>query len=158
MWNVYTQMAHVSQAALQDILRRTLLQVARLFPHKVIPSLLRQSPHCDRYVTRQQWGQLRTSTACPGTRGGCSGGPTDSVFCLCRTAKAMWNMLASEPCLVKDVLKILLMVQQNVIWQKTFAQTCSCCRFLAVSVWMRPAAPYPGLCAPLQPLLPSPRP
>ena len=72
------------------------------------------------------------------------------------TARAMWRMLASEPCLVDDVLKTLLRVQREGVRQHGCQRQGSCCRFLAVSVWMRPAPLHPGLHAPLQPFLPSP--
>ncbi|KAM6187497.1 maestro heat-like repeat-containing protein family member 7 [Sarcoramphus papa] len=94
---VHTQLAHVSQKPLQDILRRTLVQVARLYPQKVTTGLLQASPHCDS------------------------------------TARAMWRMLASEPCLVDDVLKTLLRVQREGARQRHCQRQGSCCRFLAVA-------------------------
>ena len=67
---IHTQLAHVSQKPLEHILRRTLVQVARLYPQKVTTGLLQASLHCDRYVARQPREQLRSSGACPGGRGG----------------------------------------------------------------------------------------
>lgn len=154
---IHTQLACVSQEPLRDILKRTLLQVARLHTWEATTSLLVTSLDCDRYVARQPREQLRSSGACPGRRAGGQGGPTDSVLWLCSTARAMWSTLASDQCLVDSVLKVLLMAQQK--GPKSYSLNkpcCWCCRFTAVSVRMRPAPPNPGRRATLQPLLPSP--
>lgn len=156
VWTIHTQLTRVSQKPLQDILRRTLLRLAHLYTHEVTTGLLQASPHCDRYVARQPQGQLRTSGACPGRRGGGRGGPTDGVLWLCSTARVMWSVLASEPCLADDVLKTLLRVQRKNARRRSFKGECICCSLLAVSVWRRPAPPCPGLRIPLQPLLPPP--
>ncbi|KAM9588613.1 maestro heat-like repeat-containing protein family member 7 isoform 1-T1 [Morphnus guianensis] len=48
------------------------------------------------------------------------------------TARAMWRMLASEPCLVESVLKRLLLQQEDAS-QHGHTRECSCCPFLAVA-------------------------
>ncbi|XP_074992541.1 maestro heat-like repeat-containing protein family member 7 isoform X2 [Calonectris borealis] len=94
---IHTELAHVSQKPLQDILRRTLLQLAHLYPQEVTTGLLQASPLCDS------------------------------------TARAMWKMLASEPCLADDVLKRLLLIQQKGTRQHHCEAELVCCNFVSLT-------------------------
>ncbi|KAM6227874.1 uncharacterized protein M6G45_017575 [Spheniscus humboldti] len=57
VWTIHTQLTRVSQKPLQDILRRTLLQLAHLYPQEVTTGLLQASPHCDS-TARAMWSTL----------------------------------------------------------------------------------------------------
>ncbi|XP_064295210.1 maestro heat-like repeat-containing protein family member 7 isoform X3 [Phalacrocorax carbo] len=54
---IHGQLAYVSQQPLKDILRRTLLRLAQLYPWEVTTGLLHASPHCDS-TARAMWSML----------------------------------------------------------------------------------------------------
>ncbi|XP_075344626.1 maestro heat-like repeat-containing protein family member 7 isoform X2 [Mycteria americana] len=57
VWTIHAQLACVSQKPLKDILMKTLLQVALLYPQRVTTSLLQASPYCDS-AARAMWSTL----------------------------------------------------------------------------------------------------
>ncbi|XP_072717056.1 maestro heat-like repeat-containing protein family member 7 [Ciconia boyciana] len=57
VWTIHAQLACVSQKPLEDILMKTLLQVALLYPQRVTAGLLQASPCCDS-TARAMWSSL----------------------------------------------------------------------------------------------------
>ncbi|KAM7076534.1 uncharacterized protein J5F26_016523 isoform 2-T3 [Ciconia maguari] len=57
VWTIHAQLACVSQKPLADVLMKTLLQVALLYPQRVTAGLLQASPCCDS-TARAMWSSL----------------------------------------------------------------------------------------------------
>ena len=145
--SIHKKLMGISEVSLQDILKRTLFQMACLDPGQVVEGLLNTSLLCDRYGACQPAGQRRSSGAIAGR-----GRPPDRVLWVCSVAGAMWRTLVSKPCPAEEVLRVLLscLREQPLLRRDSFMPKDSYILPLTVSFQARPHSALPRAAQPGQ--------